>query len=323
MGILKKLVIRFWPSGVLTFVGFLLIIYVAIGILYIQQGAKQQGLEDQMAKLSLVVDKPLSSSEQLQAEYEGAMDSLSPMTARDAIAMLVGIAEKSGIDVDPESDKFTVPSATIREEKLGEGNYQVLSFKNISVEGDYESVMAFISDLDSGETLKTMVLRKVAMRQIEVKYEGEEEDRRAEFRNIASAVMAMMDDNDLLEIPHPLDYAAETVATNDMRVFPDFTSDWGSTGGKVVDPDGTAYTAGDDVGYVLYSHDRMGDGASGPPVSYATVTQTTYYYTCEADGTIRQWDGPDIATAYEYEMGEETKTVATVDVDIYTKPSGG
>jgi hypothetical protein len=323
MGLLKKLVLRFWPSGVLTLVGFLVIIYVALGILYIQQGTKQTGLEEQISKLSLVVAKPLASSEQLQAEYDAAMTALSPMTARDAIAMLVNIAEESGIDVDPDSDKFSVMPATVREEKLGEGNYRILSFKNISVEGDYESVMAFISDLDSGETLKTMVLRKVSVRQVEVQYEEEEEARRAEFRNIEAAVIAMMIDNGLSEIPHPLDYGAETVATNDMTVFPDFASDWGSIGGKVTDPDGTAYAAGDDLGYVLYGHDRTGGGAPGPSVNYVTMAQTTYYYTCEADGTVHQYDGPEIATATEYEMGAETSTVATVDVDIYTKPSGG
>jgi hypothetical protein len=177
MEVIKNLLIRFRQSGVLVLIGFFLIIYIAFGFLYWQQGSQQRELEEQSAKISLIVAKPLPSEEKLRAEYDKANLFLAPMTDSDAIAILVSIAEKSGIDID--GDKFDVPPANPKggkEEKLGGGTYKVWSFKNVNAQGSYDSVMAFIADLDSGETQKTMVLRRVDIRQIEVQEvsEGEE-----------------------------------------------------------------------------------------------------------------------------------------------------
>lgn len=183
MEVIKNLLIRFRQSGVLLFTGFLLIIYISFGFVYWQQSTKQKGLEEQNAKIGVIVAKPLASKEELKADYDEVNSALAPMTASDAIAILVGIAEKSGIDVSEGSDSFNVPSANPREgreETVGEGTYQVFSFTNISVQGDYDSVMAFISDLDSGTTQETMVLKRVNISQTEVEViieepEGEEE----------------------------------------------------------------------------------------------------------------------------------------------------
>jgi len=173
MEVIKNLLIRFRQSGVLVLIGFFLIIYIAFGFVYWQQGSEQRELEEQSAKISLIVAKPLPSGEDLQAEYDEVNLALAPITdSGDAIELLVDIAEKSGIDVDPDSGKLVVPSAQVGEEKVGGGTYQVFSFKNISVQGDYSNVMAFISDLDSGETQETIVLKKVTIKQIEVKGEG-------------------------------------------------------------------------------------------------------------------------------------------------------
>ena len=50
-----------------------------------------------------------------------------------------------------------------------------------------------------------------------------------------------------------------------------------------------------------------------------TTLKTKYYYTVEADGTIRQFSGPDVKTAseYVYAKGPRVETVANIDVDIY------
>ncbi len=177
---IKKLLLRFRQSGVLLFIGFLLIIYISFGFVYWQQSTKQKDLEEQNTKISVIVAKPLASKEELKAEYDEVNLSLTPMTASDAIAILVGIAEKSGIDVTPGSDNLTVPSAAVREETVGEGTYRVFSFQNVSVRGDYDSVMAFISDLDSGTTRETMVLKSLAINQIEVEVIIEETETETE-----------------------------------------------------------------------------------------------------------------------------------------------
>ena len=175
MEVLRNLLIRFRHSGVLLFIGFILIIYVAFGFVYWQQSLKQKDLEEQITKLSLIVAKELPNKEDLKEEYDKVNVFLAPMEDEDAIAKLVGIAEKSGIDVAPDSDKLIVPSAAVREEKVGGGTYQVFYFKYLSAQGKYDSVIAFISDLDSGTTRETLVLKRVDIGQIEVRGEGGEE----------------------------------------------------------------------------------------------------------------------------------------------------
>jgi len=326
MEAIKNLITRLWPMGTLFLIGFILIIYIAFGFLYLQQGVHQRDFQKQIVKLSAVIARPLPSGEELQTEYEEVNQALlTPRTDYEAIGLIVAIAEESGIDVDEASGKFNVPPTTISQVKVGGGNYQIRSFRNIRVQGDYESVMAFISDLDSGETLKTMVLNGVATNQVEVMFTGEEADRRTEFRSVIAAVLDMMEDNALSEIPNPMNFAGGVAAnlTGDdpdteevIEGFPDILIAAISKGYS-----GNATPRG---GYVLYDHDKIltDNTTLFETVSYITVLTTKYYYTCEADGTVRQFDGADVLTATEYLGSAESKmeTVTTVSVDIYTKP---
>ena len=75
---------------------------------------------------------------------------------------------------------------------------------------------------------------------------------------------------------------------------------------------------------MLYSHDKIstGDTTQFETISYINKLTTTYYYTCEADGTVRQFSEANVATATEFLDSETSKIehVAFVDVDIYTLP---
>lgn len=320
METIKNLLNRLRHMGLLLLIGFFLIIYIALGFLYFQQGAKQKDLEQQITQLSVVVSNPPPNSEKVRAEYDEANIALAPVPRKTAIAKLVDIARESGIDVDSEDGRFfnipPAPDETV-ERKVSEGSYQVLSFTNVRVQGDYGSVMAFISALESGETLKTLVLKKVNISPIEVKYEDEEETRRTEFRNLSSAVIDMMAANNINTILNPANYTGGT-GINDMTAFPDSTTTAAAKG--------YTGTGTPNPGYVLYQHDLINpdDTTTYTTVNYATMTETTYYYTCETDGTIRQFDGADIAAATEYLSSEEgkTETVAIIDVDLYTKLEG-
>jgi len=85
------------------------------------------------------------------------------------LSTLVSIAEASGIDVSLDAGKLKIPPPSLpREVKTGQGSYQFFSFKDIRVQGDYENVIAFISNLDSGKTLKTAILARVSISQLEV-----------------------------------------------------------------------------------------------------------------------------------------------------------
>jgi len=148
--------------------------------------------------------------------------------------------------------------------------------------------------------------------------DNEREARRTEKYLVSLAVREMMADNGLSAIPAPLDYAGG-MATNGMGLtlttgFPDNTTivaDKGYTG------DGTPRD-----GYLLYEHDGIStdNTTQFETVSYIAMPTTKYYYTCEADGTVRQFDGPDVTTAKEY---RDTELVATLDVALYSKPLAG
>ncbi len=289
--------------GFLFLIGIILIIYIALGAVYLQQGLKQTDLEKQITKLSAVLSRPLPSAEKLQAEYDEVNRSFAPLTVKAILDIILDIAKKSGIEVDADAGKFKIlPPGSPTEKQVGGGSYPVLSFGGIRVQGDYDSVMAFISDLDSGKTLETIVLKSVNISQTELKLKIGEELRREEFREVSFAVRDMMTDNGLSEIPAPLDYAGG-IATNDLGSkltagFPDNTTLFTDKG----------YTGADAPrdGYVLYNHDKISTDNTSQfeTVSYITILTTNYYYTSEADGTVRQFDGPDVATAIEYPKGE-------------------
>lgn len=312
--------------GFLVLIGILIIIYIALGFIYLQQGTKQVDLSEQIAQISIIVSKPLPGAEKLRAEYDEMNLSLAPLSVPEVLEAIVSIASEDGINVNPEAGKFNIPSpGGPAERTVGEGTYLVLSVGSIKVQGDYENVMAFISDLDLGETMPNMVLKKVDIRQVEVAYEDEEAVRRAEFREVSAAVLAMMAANGLTEIPDPKNYEGN-VATNYMGDDPDTEEevegfpDVATTAAEK----GYTGTSTPKDGYILYQHDLISTDNSTEyvPVNYFNVLTTQYYYTCEADGTVRQFDGPDLTTAIEYSGSEESKTetLAILGVDLYTKP---
>ena len=315
---MENLFARIRRLGFVVIIGVCLIIYAGFGFVYLQQESKQADLEGKIDKTRLIVSKPLPSMEELQAKYDEANLALVPVAVPDALQIVVDIARESGIDVDPANGKFHIPPPSgTQEKKMGEGIYQILSLGGIRVQGDHDSVMSFISDLDSGKTVKTMVLKRVEVSQVEIRLGEEEAARRAEFREVSAAVIEMMANNGLIEVPNPINYDGG-IAINDMTVFTDNTTTAAEKGytGTGIPKDG----------YVLYEHDQISTSNTTEfeTVSYITTPTTQYYYTCEADGRVCQFDGPDVATATEYLSSEEIEieTAARLNVALYTKPGG-
>ena len=326
---MENLFAKIRRMGFVVVIGVCLIIYAGFGFVYLQQESKQADLEEQINKTMLIVSRPLPSMEELQAKYDGANLALAPVAAPDALQIVVDIARESGVDVDPASRKFHIPPPSgPQEKKMGESTYHILALSGIRVQGSHDSVMSFISDLDSGKTMETLVLKKVSIKQVEVLHGGEEAARRAEFREVSSMVVNMMADNGITAIPNPINHdggIAVNYMGNDpgtivaVEGFPDITT-------TAVEKDYTGTGTPRD-GYVLYQHDKIStdNTTQFETVDYITVLATQYYYTCEADGTVRQFDGPDIAVATEYLGSEETKIelIAILDVVLYTKPAEG
>ena len=112
---------------------------------------------------------------------------------------------------------------------------------------------------------------------------GEDEAADTEFSNIQTAVVSMMVDNQLDNLPHPVD----TVATDNMSEFPDAISVPGSVD-KKYDPNGGEFKAGDKPGYVLYRHDMVGNDSDNETVNYVATEMTKGKYTVDPSGTVTQ-----------------------------------
>ena len=114
---------------------------------------------------------------------------------------------------------------------------------------------------------------------------GEEEAAETEFANVQTAVIAMMVDNQLSELPAGTFPAVEGDATSDMGAFP--SNAVCGTANKLTDPDGDAYTVTTDKdGYLLYQHDIDGDGTQDNLVNYLATDTTKGTYYIEASGTV-------------------------------------
>jgi len=119
---------------------------------------------------------------------------------------------------------------------------------------------------------------------------GETEAKNTEKANIQAAVQAMMTDNARSTLPNPTGNS-----TNDMFLFPDTTAIGVTTSTKWKDPDADVYSAGDNIGYVLYQHDILADGANTTLVNYSATRTTAYYYSSDAQGSVLQHNVADEA----------------------------
>ena len=316
---MQGILTRIRRMGFLVIVGVCVIVYIGLGFVYIQQGPQQKELEERILKTMVVVNKPLPSMEELQDKYDKVNEALAPMETPKALAVIVDIARENGIDVSPEGGKFHIsPPGKPRAQKMGERTYHVLSFGDVRAHAEYDTMMDFISDIASGKTLETMILRRVEFNWVQMKLEEEEVARRAEFSAVIQAVSSMMEDNGLDEIPNPMNFEGG-LAVNEMAAFPNVIT---TAREKGYTEEGAPLD-----GYLLYEHDRVtADNTSDyQKMDYTDTPVTVYYYTCEVDGTVRQFDGPDVEKAEELFGSEETvyEIAVRVALDLYSKPPEG
>ena len=145
---LKPLLARYAQTAFLVFMGLILIVYLGMGFLYLQQDPQQKDYQDKTDKLTAILRSPIPSFTELQAAYDNVMGSLTPLADNVTIALLVGVAKAHGIDVSEESGKFQVPVPS-----HSAGAYRITSFKGVHVEGSFDNVTALISVLDSNKPL--------------------------------------------------------------------------------------------------------------------------------------------------------------------------
>ena len=117
---------------------------------------------------------------------------------------------------------------------------------------------------------------------------GEEEAADTEFSNIQTAVVSMMVDNGLSELPTGYVDGTVIAATDNMSLFPHETAACATVGMKETDPDGDAYTASDKDGFILYQHDIAADNSTATTVNYVATEMTKGTYSVDSSGTVDQ-----------------------------------
>ncbi len=132
------------------------------------------------------------------------------------------------------------------------------------------------------EDLAEQMIMRVRKEEEEEGKSLQDEAAAAELSNVQTAVLAMMVDNNLTSLPHPV-----VLATNDLGAFPDASSVAGSVD-KKADPNGTAYTYGDKGGFLLFQHDVTADGAETKLVNYVTKRYSRGTCTVDSFGTVTQ-----------------------------------
>ena len=118
----------------------------------------------------------------------------------------------------------------------------------------------------------------------------------SELDVVSAAMATLMADNGLTFIPNPVTANEPpcTTGTQAMTRFPDTASIVG-TSDKLNDPSGASYTSGagtrgDKDGYLLFGHDIKADSQQSTIVSYVRSVRSTWCYTAESDGYVRQYD---------------------------------
>ena len=116
---------------------------------------------------------------------------------------------------------------------------------------------------------------------------GETEASATEFSNIQAAVVAMMVDNVISELPTGFVDGTVIVATDNMSKFPHETAVCATAGQKMYDPNGGAYVNGADKnGFILYRHDIKAGDVQAELVNYTATEMTKGTYYVDAAGTV-------------------------------------
>ena len=114
---------------------------------------------------------------------------------------------------------------------------------------------------------------------------GEDEAAETEFANVQTAVIAMLVDNQLSELPAGT-FVVSGSETSDMGAF---LSDAVCATDKIADPDGNLYVAASDKdGYLLFQHDIVGGDVQVELVNYLATATTKGTYYVDASGTVTQ-----------------------------------
>jgi hypothetical protein len=133
--------------------GLLVIIFVAIGVVYLRQGGEQEQLRLDIAQQSRIVARAQQSAEGVEERFKMVQEAIPPADLEETSVyeVILDVAERSGVtaSVSLNSDS---------RKKVGKTTYRVLAF-TVTAQGSPDAVRDFIEALDREQiTLPTLVL---------------------------------------------------------------------------------------------------------------------------------------------------------------------
>ncbi len=143
--------------------GLFVIMAVAIGLVYFQQGGEQGDLRAEIDQQVRITSRARQSAEAIEARFQEVQDAIpsADLKETDVFEVVLDIAGRSGVAA-------SIRLQSLGTRKVGKTDYRVLTF-TVTGTGGAEEVDAFIEALDRGQTsLPTLVLE-------DLKVSGDEE----------------------------------------------------------------------------------------------------------------------------------------------------
>ena len=133
--------------------GLFLIIYGALGFIYMTEGLSQQDMEDRLAQQKNILGRSTARAQEVESEYQRVQDAipLADLTEIDVFKAILQLGGDSG--VAPQ-----ISSRGESTETFGGQVYRVIQFQ-VSAVGPVEAVDDFFRKLDGEQTLlETLVV---------------------------------------------------------------------------------------------------------------------------------------------------------------------
>ncbi len=176
---LKDLIVRFRRLWLPVAVGFFIIVYIALGVVYFQQHGRHNYLSEQIATLTArMPEQSAAEIEEKIAEAQADLDAAKSIfptdldaTKWDVIAEIAALASATGV-----SQIGSMPELTKEETaKISNITYQYLRYTvdvqatAADADSTLNNVRDFITKLDKGQTaLKSLIVDQVTLAEIGV-----------------------------------------------------------------------------------------------------------------------------------------------------------
>ncbi len=153
---MDRLIARIKALAAPIVLGLFVIMAVAIGLVYFQQGGEQGDLRAEIDQQVRITSRARQSAEAVEARFREVQDAIPTADLRetDVYEVVLDIAGRSGVAA-------SIRLQSMGTKKVGKTDYRVLTF-TVTGTGGAEEVDAFIEALDRGQTsLTTLVVDDV------------------------------------------------------------------------------------------------------------------------------------------------------------------